>query len=204
MSDNGACPYRFNHTPDRAPGPSNSYRTYDSEWANASNTPFRLYKQWSHEGGIASPFIVRWPAGIETRGARSDQVGHLIDLMPTLVEVSGAEYPSQYDGHPVLPMEGISLLPQLKGAAAADRKPIFWEFRGNRAVRDGRFKLVAERSKEWELYDMRSDRVELEILIERYPERAAAMAKQYARWAARTGARSNDAAVAMSPSTQPR
>jgi len=192
LSDNGGCPYRFNRTPDLAPGPADSYRSYDSEWAGVSNTPFRLYKQWSHEGGIATP------------GSRTDQVGHIIDVMPTLLEAAGAAYPGEHEGHPVLPMEGISLLPQIRGAAAANRAPIFWEFLGNRAVRDGDFKLVAERSKPWELYDMRADRVELENLVDRYPERAAAMAERYAEWAARTGARSDEDARAMEPSTQPR
>ncbi len=204
MSDNGGCPYAFNHTPDVPPGPREGYRTYDSEWANASNTPFRLYKQYSHEGGIATPFIVHWPAGISSAGRRTDQVGHLVDIMPTLVEVAGASYPAAHKGHDVLPMEGVSLLPVLRGEALENRPPIYWEFRGNRAVREGPWKLVAERSKGWELYNVEKDRTELEDLMHTEAERASKMATMYDAWAARTTAMSNAEGQAMEPSKQAR
>lgn len=204
MSDNGGCPYAFNHTPDMPPGPKEGYRTYDSEWANASNTPFRLYKQYSHEGGIASPLLVRWPAGITVPGTRSNQVGHLIDLMPTLTEIAQANYPSSYDGYEVLPMEGVSLASTFQGKAVADRPPIYWEFQGNRAVRQGSWKLVAERSKGWELYHAEDDRTELNNLMLREEARASDMASMYDAWAARATAMSNEAAAARAPSTQPR
>lgn len=204
LSDNGACPYDFNRTPDLPPGPAESARTYDSEWANAGNTPFRLYKQWSHEGGVSSPFIVRWPAEISSGGKLVRQVGHLIDIMPTLAELAEAEYPSEYDGHAVLPMEGISLVPAFHGKTTRTNEPIFWEFNGNHAVRLGKWKLVAERSKDWELYDMEADRTELNDLTDEQPERTAQMAALYAVWAERTGARSHAAAKRMNPSTQKR
>ncbi|MFK7846173.1 MAG: arylsulfatase [Rhodothermales bacterium] len=204
MSDNGGCPYDFNHTPDVPPGPSEGYRTYDSEWANASNTPFRLYKQYSHEGGIATPFIVHWPAGISSVGTRTDQVGHLVDIMPTLVEAAGASYPVAHNGNEVLPLEGISLMPVLRGEALQNRPPIYWEFQGNRAVREGPWKLVAERSKGWELYNVELDRTELNNLMDIEAERASRMAAKYDAWAARTTAKSNAEGQAMEPSTQAR
>ncbi len=204
LSDNGACPYDFNRTPDLPPGPKESYRTYDSEWANAGNTPFRLYKQWSHEGGVSTPFIVRWPGHIESTGSMTNQVGHLIDLMPTLVELAGATYPKQFAGHDVLPMEGISLVPAFTGGSSRTNEPLYWEFSGNHAIRIGKWKLVAERAKDWELYDIVADRTELNDLIDAHPERVAKMAKLYDEWATRTGAVNHAKARAMEPSTQPR
>jgi arylsulfatase A-like enzyme len=204
LSDNGACPYDFNDTPDLPPGPVESYRTYDSPWANAGNTPFRLYKQWGHEGGVSTPLIVRWPGRIKAAGTLNDQFGHIIDLMPTCVELAEVEYPDEFNGHPVLPLEGISLVPALTGGNARTDQPVFWEYKGNRAVRIGNWKLVAERAKDWELYNIRADRSELNDLIDRQPERAAEMARLYDDWAKRAGAESNDAARALEPSTQPR
>ncbi|MEM8487445.1 MAG: arylsulfatase [Bacteroidota bacterium] len=204
LSDNGGCPYKFDHTPDVDAGPRDSYRSYNSEWANASNTPFRLYKQYSHEGGIATPFIVHWPNGIATPGTRSNQVGHLVDMMPTLLDVADAAYPDTYDGNQVLPMEGVSLAGVFKGEAVEERPPIYWEFWGNRAVREGPWKLVAERSKDWELYNVVEDRTELVNLVEREPDRVARMAAMYDAWAARATALSHAEGLAKGPSTQPR
>ncbi len=204
LSDNGACPYKVDRTPDIDPGPRESYRTYNSEWANAGNTPFRLYKQYSHEGGIATPFIVRWPAGITAPGTRSNQVGHLVDMMPTLLSVAGATYPTTFAGYAVLPMEGIDLASVFAGEIIEERPPIYWEFWGNRAVREGPWKLVAERSKDWELYNVEEDRTELVNLAEREPERLARMAAMYDAWAARATALSNAEGIAKAASTQPR
>ncbi len=204
MSDNGGCPYAFNHTPDLPPGPKEGYRTYDSEWANASNTPFRLYKQYSHEGGIASPLLIRWPDGISAPGTRTDQVGHLIDFMPTLVELAGARYPDSFNGKEVLPMEGVSLVPVFTGGTVENRPPIYWEFRGNRAVRGGPWELVAERSKDWELYNVDVDRTELNNLLRFENERAGRMANLYETWASDSRALSNEEGKAMQPSSQSR
>ncbi len=205
LSDNGGCPYaNANRTPEASPGPADTFMTYDSEWANVSNTPFRLYKQWSHEGGIATPFIAHWPGEIMDGGQISRQVGHLVDLMPTLLDAAGATYPNELLGRDLLAREGVSLLPVLQGGDAFERDPLYWEFWGNRAVRDGRWKLVGERGKKWELYDMEVDRTELRDLTASDPERAARMAEMYERWAERTGAMTNQQSIEHGTSKQPR
>ncbi len=204
MSDNGACPYNATRVPDVPPGPKEGYKTYNSPWANVGNTPFRSYKQYSHEGGVASPMIAYWPKGITMPGTRTDQVGHLIDLMPTLVEVAGASYPEVYAGYDVLPAEGVSLARVFEGDVLEARPPIYWEFVGNRAVRDGDMKLVANRSQNWELYQMVEDRTELDDLAGSLTDKRERLAAMYDAWAARTGARSNQEGLAMKPSTQAR
>ena len=204
LSDNGACPWKADRTPDVAPGPADSYRTYNSEWANAGNTPFRLYKQYNHEGGTATPLIAYWPAGISVPGTRSDQVGHLIDFMPTLIELARATYPEMHNESRVLPMEGVSLTSVFQGANTTNRPPIYWEYRGNRAVRMGDWKLVAERSKDWELYNVVEDRTELRELGDTHPELKAELAAMYDVWAARAGAKTNEEGVATPASTQSR
>jgi len=203
LSDNGGCPFDHNRTPNIPPGPAESYRTYDTEWAQASNTPFRLYKQWVHEGGISTPMIARWPKEIRP-DSLTRKPAHLIDLMPTFVELAGADYPKQFDGHPVLPMEGRSLVPLLKGETVKDRGPMFWEYRGARAVREGRWKLVAERGKPWELYDLQADRSEVHNIIKQHPDRAARMQTRYEKWAKRIGARSVERSEKMGINRQDR
>ena len=204
LSDNGACPWKADRTPGVAPGPAESYRTYNSEWANAGNTPFRLYKQYSHEGGIATPLIAHWPAGITAPGTRTSQVGHLIDFMPTLVELAEASYPDTFNGYEVLPEEGISLSSVFKGQSVPERPPIYWEFFANRAVRMGDWKLVAERSKEWELYNVVEDRTEMRERSTDNPEIKEEMALMYDAWANRTGAKTDEQGIATPASKQAR
>lgn len=207
FSDNGACPYDFNRTPHLPPGPADSYRTYDTEWANVSNTPFRLYKRYSHEGGIATPLILHWPKVIKNGGQISNRIAHIIDIMPTLADVAGAKYPEHFSrfkimlptegisvGYKVLPMEGISLKPVLSGNRGRTDESLYWEWKGNRAVRAGNWKLVAERDRTWELYDMKTDRSEVDDHIQSNPQQAATMATMYDKWAKKYGAKSNAAA----------
>ena len=127
------------------PGPPDTYVAYGRSWANVSNTPFREYKHWVHEGGISTPLIVHWPAGIPKRrdGKLETQPGHLIDIMATCVDVSGAKYPAEIGEHKIKPMEGVSLKPALSGKSLNRKQPIFWEHESNRAVRDGKWKLVS-------------------------------------------------------------
>ncbi len=198
LSDNGACaewdPWGF----DESSGPSNilhkdaelgkmgqpgTYHSYGSGWANACNTPWRLYKHYDHEGGISTPFIAHWPAGIQRKGELEREPGHIIDLMPTCVELGGGKYPA---GLP--PIEGRSLLPAFAGKPIA-RDALYWEHEGNRAIRIGKWKAVALLpGGKWELYDMEKDRTEMHNLAPEQPKRVNAMADRWERWASRTHA----------------
>ena len=155
-------------------------------WALLQNTPFRRYKHYNHEGGIATPLIAHWPAGIPARGEFRTQPGHLIDLMPTIAEVAGATYPASVNGRPIPAMEGRSLLPAFRNEPIA-REALFWEHEGNAAVRVGDWKLVRQgRSGPWELYDLSRDRTELRNLAATEPARARDLAARWDAWAART------------------
>jgi arylsulfatase len=177
---------RIGNTPGVLPGPDDTYLSYDLPWANASNTPFRLYKHWVHEGGISTPFVVHWPAAVPAGGI-SHTPCHLIDVLPTCLAAAGAAHPAGADAALLSP-EGESLLPLFAGDLDWQRRrPIFWEHEGNRAVRDGRWKLVSRHPGDWELYDLARDRTELHDLTATAPEQAAAMRAAHAAWAARCG-----------------
>jgi arylsulfatase len=176
------------------PGAADTYIGYGRDWANVSNTPFREYKHFEHEGGISTPLIVHWPAVMQGGGPNSTLPGglvstpsHLIDLMATCVDVAGAEYPRQRLGKPVIPMEGVSLSPALNGKTFDRVHPLFWEHEGNRAVRAGRWKLVSKHPGAWELYDISCDRTEMNDLARQHPERVMEMEAQWNEWAARVG-----------------
>ena len=191
MSDNGACPFDFNRTPEKDPGPVDSERWYNVEWANVGNTPFRKYKQWQHEGGISTPLIIRWPNEIQA-GSILRTTGHMLDIMPTLLDITEIKYPDNFRGRDILPMEGESLFPVFIGNSLGRKKPIIYEFAGNRFIKDKDWKLVAQVGEGWELYNLRLDRTELNNLIDKYPERAKKMKKNYEDWAKRVGAMSNE------------
>ncbi|HEX8913769.1 MAG TPA: arylsulfatase [Humisphaera sp.] len=190
MADNGGCAEAVDRgeVKDAPPGPKESFKSYGLPWANASNTPFRLYKHWVHEGGIASPFIAYWPGRVKAN-AWGDEPAHLIDVMPTLVELAGASYPKERGGKPITPMEGRSMVPVLTGAAAGPlpERPIFWEHEGHRAVRLGNWKLVAKGNGPFELYDMATDRIEENDLAAKQPAKLAEMKALYQAWAQRVG-----------------
>ncbi|NLH17374.1 MAG: arylsulfatase [Phycisphaerae bacterium] len=168
------------------PGGADTYQSYGQGWANASNTPFRLYKHWVHEGGISTPLIAHWPARVRDRGAIRDQSGHLIDIMPTCIEAAQAEYPTQFSGHAITPLVGRSLFPAFDNRPIERPEGLFWEHEGNRAVRMGRYKLVARHNQPWELYDMTKDRSELHDLSAEQPELTARMKDMYEKWAQRS------------------
>ncbi|MFN7926846.1 MAG: arylsulfatase [Blastocatellia bacterium] len=169
-----------------AMGGADSWFSYGSAWANLSNTPWRMYKHYSHEGGISSPLILHWPGGIKTRGQWRTQPGHIVDVMATLVDVAGAPYPNERAGVTVLPMEGVSLRPAFANQPLARKAPLFFEHDGSRAVRDGKWKLVAKVGGDWELYDIEADRTELNNLAVKQPDKVKALAAQWQAWAQRT------------------
>tara|TARA_R110002049_G_scaffold285698_1_gene466696 strand:+ start:82210 stop:83907 length:1698 start_codon:yes stop_codon:yes gene_type:complete len=191
MSDNGACaewdPYGFDISSSnqnilhRGPqietmGGPGTFHSAGSAWANASNTPWRLQKHYNHEGGIASPCIIHWPGGRIRRGAIEDQPAHIIDLMPTMVQLTGARYTSKLD------LVGESLLP-LMHAESHVARTLYFEHEGNRAVHDGKWKLVALKDQPWELYDVELDRTELNDLAREHPGQVKRLAAMWDQWA---------------------
>ena len=169
------------------PGPPDTYIAYGKNWANVSNTPFREYKHWVHEGGISTPLIVHWPDGIPAskRNRLETQLGHLVDLMATCVDLARAQYPTERNGEKIKAREGISLVPTFTGHSLHRKQPIFWEHEGNRALRDGNWKIVAKEIEKWELYDMSNDRSEMHDLAEKYPARVKKLTTQWDKIAAR-------------------
>ena len=183
-SDNGACPFERTRGRDLEPWDPKSYWTYDASWAHMGNTPFRLYKQNQHEGGISSPLIVHWPEGLKTEpGSVTRQPGHLIDLMATFVDVAGATYPRQLGERKIDPLQGKSLLPILEGTNREPHETLYFHFGTDRALRQGPWKLVSAKRGRWELYNMLSDRTETNDLAGKHPGRVAQMAKEWFRLA---------------------
>lgn len=172
------------------PGDDNTYLGYGKPWANASNTPFRMYKHWVHEGGISSPLIVHWPDGIQQKNEFRDQPAHIIDIMATCIELAGAHYPEIVNDNKIIPFEGVSLSPAFENSELPDRA-LFWEHEGNKAVRLGKYKLVSKWRKDseynWELYDLEADRSETINLIEKMPEKASEMIILWEDWAEKAG-----------------
>ncbi|HYW81082.1 MAG TPA: arylsulfatase [Thermoguttaceae bacterium] len=188
LSDNGGCAENPGGTVVTRPvGPKDYYVAVGRPWAYAQNTPFRLYKTYQHEGGCATPMIARWPKVIEPN-TMTDQVGHIIDFMPTCAELAGTEYPQTFGGNEILPVEGLSLVPIFQGKQREGHDTLCWEYAGNRAVRQGKWKLAWERGvKRWELYDMDADRTETNDLAEKDPQRVERMAAAWEAWAEKTG-----------------
>jgi len=179
-------PVHFGNNPNLMPGAENTYQSYGAAWANLSNTPFRLYKHWIHEGGIATPLIAHWPAGIQDQGGIRHTPGYLPDIMATLLDVTGTPYPDQRNGQSVPALEGTSLRAAFDADGLPDR-PMFWEHEGNAAVRVGQWKLVRKFPDPWELYDLDTDRTELHDRSADYPERVQEMLSLFHEWAARCG-----------------
>jgi arylsulfatase len=152
-------------------------------WANVSNTPLRKFKNYSYEGGIKTPMIAWWPSRIPP-GTINAFPGHFIDIMPTLVELSGAVYPKQLKGESVTPMQGVSLAPVFSGQVTERKQPLFWQWAKGRAVREGRWKLVSQTGSQptWELYDLEMDRTETTDLASQFPDRVRRMAGLWQEW----------------------
>ncbi|MBT5875706.1 MAG: arylsulfatase [Candidatus Latescibacteria bacterium] len=172
--------------PEIMPGGEETYQSYGVPWANLSNTPFREYKHWVHEGGIATPLIAHWPEGITDSGALRDQPAQLPDIMATCLDIAQASYPDFREGHSVIPHEGYSIQPIFANEDSL-REMLYWEHEGNCAVRYQNWKLVRKFAGAWELYDMKIDRTEMDDLAERYPEKVASLSMHYQSWADRCG-----------------
>jgi len=170
-----------------APGSVDSFHTLGSAWANLNNTPFRYYKKDVHEGGIATPMIVSWPGYIVNPGSISHHTGHINDVMTTICDITGAKYPEIYKGNEIIPMQGKSLAPILNGEILKDSNPIFFEHNGNRAVRQGDWKIVSRKGTPWELYNLRENRTETNNVIESHKELANDLMKRYESWAKEVG-----------------
>jgi arylsulfatase len=193
LSDNGGCatwpsgrPGQeegfFEYNKDVPVGDGRGYEFVGKGWGWAQNAPFRQFKTWCYEGGIATPMIVRWPGKV-ARGSIAHQVGHIIDFMPTLLELAESDYPREFKGNVILPVEGKSLLPIFRGQKRDGHKSLSWELFGNRAIRQGDWKLVWGASeKRWELYDLKTDRSETNNFAATFPERVTAMARDWEAW----------------------
>ncbi len=206
LADNGASPERYTEPGfDRAsatrdgrpiqykgrfqPGPETTWGYIGSYWANAANTPFRYWKAESFEGGCHTPLVVHWPGGLEPlRGSTAHQIGHVIDLMPTCLELAGVEYPARYAGHELKPIEGKSLAPILLGRPREGHQALFFEHEGGRAVHAGGWKAVARTGGAWELYHVAEDATETRNLADRQPQRVAELVQLWRAWAGRVGA----------------
>ncbi|QOR70669.1 arylsulfatase [Ruania alkalisoli] len=177
---------RLGNDPSIPPGPPETFTSYGKPWANLSNTPFREYKHWVHEGGIATPFIAHWPSGGLRQ--RIDHTPHYLpDVLPTVLDVVGATYPDRYSGRDILPLEGISMIGSWTGSEPMRQRSMFFEHEGNGAVRSGRWKLVRKYGQGWELYDLNVDRTEVHDLAAHYPDRVRTMSEAWHTWTERCG-----------------
>lgn len=184
MSDNGASAEVVNVPTSYGPiGTVSNWKSLGENWANVANTPFRYYKNISYQGGICAPMIVTWPKGGVKAGTKSDFVGHMIDIMPTFMDIAGTDYPDKYKGRTILPCEGTSLLPAMLGKNVEREKPVYWEWQYGRAVRDGKWKLVKQGlDSPWSLFDMEKDPTETIDLASKYPEIVKRMDQMFNDW----------------------
>lgn len=180
-------PVRPGNDPAIKPGGEDSCATYGRSWANLSNTPFREYKHWIHEGGIATPLVASWPAKLGSSAAIRTQPHQLTDVMATVLEATGAEYPLSHNGQTVLPLEGVSMIPTLEEGAIDVTRILYWEHEGNSGVRRGQWKLVKKYGLDWELYDMVADRTELNDLSSAHPQLVMELSEAYEEWAQSCG-----------------
>lgn len=183
---------RLGNIPGLMPGPESTFMSYGLPWANASNTPFRQFKKWVHEGGIATPLIINHPGMEESAGRLVHDPCHIIDMMPTILEIAGVKHPETYRGQHIIPLSGLSLVSAVKGRSLPKERALFWEHMGNRAISIGPLKLVADNAAPWELYDLEADGTELNDLVRKFPKTAVTMEKRYLDWAHEVGVQDFD------------
>ena len=180
--------YPVKKSEEHLPGPETVMSGIGPVWANVANTPFRYWKARVYEGGITSPFIVHWPKGIQQNGEVKSDAAHIIDIMPTVLELSGAEYPKEFNGNRIAPYMGSSMVSAFKSAEESTVNEIlFWEHFGAAALRKGDWKLVKlDGNAEWELYNLKEDRTEMNNLAAAYPDKVAAMKTEWDKMAQET------------------
>lgn len=193
LADNGGCAEsvvgRKLHDPSKSIGEKGSYEAYEEPWANASNTPFRYYKNWMHEGGSITPLIAHYPKKIKSGGnINTEHIGHIIDIMPTCLDAAGVSYPSTYKKQKLKPLRGKSLLPAITKDENTTNRTLYWEFNDARAVRKDHWKLVWHKpNKKWELYDLGKDPTELQDLSLDQTDKTAELRGLYQNWAEEVG-----------------
>jgi arylsulfatase len=175
-------PIRTGNLPEVMPGPEDTWQSYGYGWANASNTPLRMFKQYDHEGGIRVPLIVSGSGVVRGKGWITGQVCHVMDILPTVLEAAGVEYPGTYEGRRIDPPDGKSMMPVLRGQKRKGHDALFWKYSHGCAVRQGKWKLVRMDKKPWELYDMETDPIELVNLAGKYPQRVAQLSARWEKW----------------------
>ncbi len=191
LADNGGCheggPWGFDKRNNGLPpGSEDSYMSYGRSWANASNTPFRMFKHWVHEGGIATPMIANWQGVIKSNQI-THQMGHIIDIMATCCDVAGGDYPETFEEKKITPLQGKTLLPIFKGETRKGHETLYWEHMKNKAILQDKWKLVSKSGENWELYDLEADRTELNDLVDKYPKKVEELKELYFAWAVRCG-----------------
>jgi arylsulfatase len=174
LSDNGTSAEIMirgdGHDPQAPIGSAKSFVCLGPGWSRVGNTPLRRHKTWVHEGGISSPLIAHWPKGIEDRGQLRTRVGHVVDIAPTIVELAGGKWPTEYEGSRIPDAPGESLVKSFHDPSAQRDRPLWWLHEGNRALRDGQWKVVAAKDEPWQLYDLAADRSETHDLAGEQPQ----------------------------------
>ncbi len=187
LADNGACPFPVNYkksAPGSTMGGKGSAVSYGYPWANASATPYRYFKRWTYEGGINVPCIVRWPGRVAA-GSKSDVMAHVMDLLPTFIDICNGVRPDAFNGMAQLKIDGRSLVKVWQGCNAPIHDRLCWEHHGNRCIRKGDWKLLFNsdgEDRDWELYNLREDRTEIHDVASRYPEIVKALIHEYSQW----------------------
>jgi arylsulfatase len=173
---------KVGNRPEIMPGPEETWQSYGYGWANASNTPFRLFKQFDHQGGIKVPLIVHWPTAIKKGGGVTHQVCHVIDILPTVLDAAGVAYPRTFVGRQIGSLDGKSMAPILRGETRKAHDALFWKNAHGKAVRQGDWKLVQMDKKPWELYDLAADPIEVHDLAKKHPEKTAELTALWQTW----------------------